>query len=63
MSLDARWYVDQVTEVELSGYMVLLSTDYRATLIAKFMGPTWGPSGANRTQVGPMLAPLTLLSG
>ena len=32
-------------------------------LIAKFMGPTWGPSGADRTQVGPMLAPWTLLSG
>ena len=25
-------------------------------LIASFMGPTWGPSGADRTQVGPMLA-------
>ena len=24
---------------------------------------SWGPSGANRTQVGPMLAPWTLLSG
>ena len=35
----------------------------RATLIARFMGPTWGPSGADRTQVGPMLAPWTLLSG
>ena len=34
-----------------------------STLIARFMGPTWGPSGANRTQVGPMLAPWTLLSG
>ena len=33
------------------------------SLIAMFMGPTWGPSGADRTQVGPMLAPLTLLSG
>ena len=33
------------------------------TLIARFMGPTWGPSGANRTQVVPMLAPWTLLSG
>ena len=33
------------------------------TLIAKFMGPTWGPSGVDRTQVGPMLAPWTLLSG
>ena len=34
-----------------------------ATLIARFMGPTWGPSGTDRTQVGPMLAPWTLLSG
>ena len=34
-----------------------------ASLIAKFMGPLWGPSGANRTQVGPMLAQRTLLSG
>ena len=31
--------------------------------IARFMGPTWGSSGADRTQVGPMLAPWTLLSG
>ena len=27
------------------------------------MGPTQGPSGADRTQVGPMLPPWTLLSG
>ena len=33
------------------------------SLIARFMGPTWGPSGANMTQVGPMLAPWTLLCG
>ena len=33
------------------------------SLIARFMGATWGPSGADRTQVGPMLAPWTLLSG
>ena len=26
------------------------------------MGQTWGPSGADRTQVGPMVAPWTLLS-
>ena len=31
--------------------------------IARFMGPTWGPYGADRTQVGPMLVPWTLLSG
>ena len=33
------------------------------TQIARFTGPTWGPPGADRTQVGPMLAPWTLLSG
>ena len=33
------------------------------TLIAKFIGPAWGPSVADRTQVGPILAPWTLLSG
>ena len=33
------------------------------SLIIRFVGPTWGPSGADRTQVGPMLAPWTLLSG
>ena len=31
--------------------------------IARFMGPTWGPPGADRTKVGPMLATRTLLSG
>ena len=31
--------------------------------MAWFMGPTWCPSGADRTQVGPILAPWTLLSG
>ena len=31
--------------------------------IARFMGPTWDPPGADRTQVGPMLAPWILLSG
>ena len=31
--------------------------------IAKFMGPTWGPPGSCRSQMGPVLAPWTLLSG
>ena len=30
---------------------------------ARFMGPTWGPLGDDRTQVGLVLAPWTLLSG
>ena len=34
-----------------------------AGMIAKFMRPSWGPTGADRAQVGPMLAPWTLLSG
>ena len=33
------------------------------TQIAKFMGPTWDPPGDDRTYVGPMLAPWSLLSG
>ena len=37
--------------------------DGKHSLIARFMGPALGPSGADRTQVGPMLAPWTLLSG
>ena len=33
------------------------------SLIASFMWPTWGPPGADRTHVGLMLAPWSLLSG
>ena len=32
------------------------------TQIAKIMGPTWGPSGSFRPQMGPMLALWSLLS-
>ena len=32
-------------------------------LKARFMGPIWGLFGTDRTQVGPMLVPWTLLSG
>ena len=38
------------------------SVIFKHTLIARFMGPTWGLPGANRSQVGPMLAPWSLLS-
>ena len=31
--------------------------------IARFMEPTWGPTGSCWLQMGPMLAPWTLLSG
>ena len=33
------------------------------SLIARFMGPAWCPPGSFRPQMGPMLAPWTLLSG
>ena len=33
------------------------------TQIAKFMGPTWGPPGSCRPQMGPMLAPWTCYQG
>ena len=48
----------------LQGYTEVMAILHSETpLIARFMGPTWGPSGADRTQMGPMLAPWTLLSG
>ena len=35
----------------------------KTSQITKFMGPTWGPPGSCRPQMGPMLAPWPLLSG
>ena len=37
-------------------------SDVVTSQIAKFMGPTWRPPGSCRPQMGPMLAPWTLLS-
>ena len=45
------------------GEQFLHPLERKASLIARFMRPTWGPSGVDRTQVGPMSAPWTLLSG
>ena len=45
-----QWFKHSVVEVGLS-------RDNQAnTQIAKFMGPTWGPPGSCRLQMGPMLA-------
>ena len=38
-------------------------TSLSYTQIVKFMGPTWGPPGCCRSQMGPLLAPWILLSG
>ena len=43
--------------------IVILKVVCIYTQRAKFMGPTWGPPGSCRPQMGPMLAPWTLLSG
>ena len=47
----------------VSGYLILSAESFHQipALIARLMGPTWGPSGAGRAQVAPMLAPWTLL--
>ena len=39
------------------------SIDIETAQIAKFVGPTWGPPGSCWPQMGPILAPWTLLSG
>ena len=43
--------------------MILDERSSRIPYIASFMGPTWGPSGADMTQIGLMLATWTLLYG
>ena len=43
--------------------MIIFKHIIQITQIAKFMAATWGPPGSCRPQMGPMLAPLTLLSG
>ena len=50
-------YIVMGTVVEAHGWQHIDTSQ-----IAKFMGPTWGPPGAGRTQEGPMLAPWILLS-
>ena len=46
-----------------TGWRVKTSTLHNTAQIARFMGPTWSPPGSCRPQMGPMLAPWTLLSG
>ena len=53
------------THIEMTNGVLELwvGRQYLRSLIARFMGPKWGPSGADRTHMGPILAPSTLLSG
>ena len=60
------WYMTAIVAVRSYGCSpegLLYKMTMMATLIARFMGPTWGPSGADRTQMGPMLAPWTKYKG
>ena len=43
-------------------WMLIAWRTWSTSLIARFLRPKWGPSGTIRTQVGPMLAPWSLLS-
>ena len=43
--------------------LIHFSAMLKTTLISRFIGTAWGPSSADRTQVGPLLAPRTLLPG
>ena len=56
-----KWPHDRLSF--MMGIYILFRRDLHTTRIAKFMGPTWGPSGSCRSQMGPMLASWTLLSG
>ena len=58
-----------IVKMRYLAFSVLLAQDnhnnaskWATPLITSFMRPTWGPSGTDRTQVGLMLAPWTLLS-
>ena len=57
-------YSSNIAIYSFSGLVayILIAPDAHSQ-IAKFMGPIWGPLGSCRPQMGPMLAPWTLLSG
>ena len=64
-----KWFRAQVKhpvtlrEHQFAGQVCAAYHNKLVTQIAKFMGPTWGPPGSCRPQMGPMLSPWTLLSG
>ena len=45
------------------GHRLCPCTAHMPAQIEQFMGPTWGPPGSCRPQMGPMLVPWTLLLG
>ena len=61
-SLTAQNYTDY-SGCMLNHTLITIRCQIELSQIAKLMWPTWGPPGSYRPQVGPMLAPWTLLSG
>ena len=63
----SQWLVHMKTVINKISYpqsnMNVFNDSHPHTLIARFMGPTWGPSGTDRTQVSPMFVTWTLWSG
>ena len=54
---DIGWWMEYEAVVMVYHSWSYLVGGTEVSLIPRFMGPTWDPPGANRTQVGPMLAP------
>ena len=64
LSTRIQWFREHMNETShVNSYFDSRGLEEDTSLIARLMWPTWGPSGADMTQVGPMLAPWTLLSG
>ena len=63
--VDKKYYIFSTKQSNVSSNICLKEVTYYGifTQIAKFMGPTWGPPGSCRPQMGSMLAPWTLPSG
>ena len=74
--ITAVFYSHSITRIRFIVYLVtpmyfvylqilfrLLFFPYTKSQIAKFIGPAWGPPTSCWPQMGPMLAPWTLLSG
>ena len=61
---NCHWLQRNLSKWQLSVQPVRkISSHVDISQIAKFMEPIWGPPGSCRPQMGPILAPRTLLSG
>ena len=68
LALSSQYDVQIFVNIKPGDGLIYSSTNRLSSLmltyqITKFMGPTWGPPGSCRPQMGPMLALWTLLSG